>query len=314
MNADDLWLLLYFKLRLYEADGAAFQRLAADVLQVRYPDFVPVRPSGPIGDHGNDGYVPGEAMFFQVYGPSACTDLSPRAAAKKARQDFAKLRSRYPDLRTYGFVLNDRFQGVPAAVLDELLAMQQETGVPCKVIAAGRLLDWFMALPQDRRKLIVQGVPFRLPDWVDPRAVGEILQHLADRTAPWRTARAISAEFDAKLRFNGLEGEAADWLRALSYQTYLIDEFLAARGSYLAQSVAEDMRDLYRQSVEAIPQTDPDAPALRYVWMAERLIPSDANAHPHSLKAYREAARVVLSKYFEACNVYEQPGMGGRPT
>jgi hypothetical protein len=45
--------------------------------------------------------------------------------------------------------------------------------------------------------------------------------------------------------------------------------------------------------------------------MMERLIPSQARAHPHSLKAYREAAEVVLAKYFESCDIYAQPGADG---
>lgn len=310
---EDYWLAIHFKLRLYEAAGDAFQRLVADVLTAQHPDFVPVRPSGSVGDHGNDGYVPSLGVFFQVYGPAASSYVSEREAARKARADFAKLQRHYPDMKAYRFVLNDRFQGIPASVLDELNAMQRETGIPCQAVGAGHILSMFRGLAADARKLIVQGVPAELPDWIDPRALGEVLEHLAHHDAGWgNIAKRVAPDFENKIRFNGLEGFAADRLRSLSYQVGSVDDFFRVRDPSLAQAVAHELRALYAESAHSIADTDEDAPALRYVWMIERIIPPAARPHPFMLKAYREAAEVVLAKYFETCDVYDAPGTGGR--
>lgn len=310
---DDYWLAIHFKLRLYEAAGEAFQRLVADVLMAQYPAFVPVRPSGSVGDHGNDGYVPNLGVFFQVYGPAASSNVSEREAARKARADFAKLRQRYPDMKAYRFVLNDRFHGIPASVLDELDAMQRETGIDCRAMGAGHLFSMFRELAADVRAQIVQGVPGELPDWIDPRAVGEVLEHLAHHDAGWgNIAKHIAPDFDEKIRFNGLDGFAADRLRSLSYQVGSVDAFFQARDPSLAQAVAHELRALYAESQQNIADSDEDAPALRYVWMIERIIPPAARQHPFMLKAYREAAETVLAKYFETCDVYDAPGTCGR--
>lgn len=310
----DYWYRLHFKLRLYEADGQLFQRLVSDVLHARFSGFVAVAPAGALGDGGNDGFVPQEGRYFQVYGPRAGTSLRPAAMVRKAKEDFAKLRRNFPGVQRYSFVCNDRYQGVPRDVLDALAEMQEQTGLPCDPVASRDLADWFMVLPEDRRAEIVAGVPTVLPTWVDPRAVGEVLAHLAGTDAGWGATKDRAPDFDAKIRFNGLDGLAADRLRILSYQTGLIDEFLAPRGAHLAQAIAEELRQLYQQSLEGVPDHEEDAPAVRYVWMAERLIPEAARAHPHTLKAYREAAAVVLAKYFETCDIYEEPGAGRRPT
>lgn len=310
---DDYWYRLHFKLRLYEASGNLFQQLAVDVLNATWPDFVSIAPSGPLGDGGNDGYIPSERRYFQMYGPQPNTQVRPADIVRKAREDFAKLRQNYPDMRRYSFVFNDRFQGIPRDVDEALRKMAESTGVCCDAMASRELCDMFMRLPDERRADIVRGVPTQVPSWIEPRAVSEILQYLADRESGFSQTKARAPDFDVKIEFNGLAGPAADWLRALSYQAAEIDEFLGKRDPYLAQAIAQELHDLYQQSLGAITDEDTDAPALRFIWMRDQLIPDGGKAHPHTLKAYREAAGVVLAKYFETCDIYEEPGPGRRP-
>ncbi|VFN06678.1 MAG: hypothetical protein BECKG1743F_GA0114225_112723 [Candidatus Kentron sp. G] len=47
--------------------------------------------------------------------------------------------------------------------------------------------------------------------------------------------------------------------------------------------------------------------------MVEQLIPDAMGKHPHSMKAYREAAQIILSKYFETCDAYEHPNSATAP-
>lgn len=308
----EYWYHLHFKLKLYEADGSAFQRLVADILHATFPGFQPVAPAGRYGDGGNDGFVPGEGRYFQVYGPQVGSTPQPAEVVRKAMSDFAKLRQRYPDMRRYSFVMNDRYQGVPANVSDALQALQQETGVTCEVVHSGKLAGLFMALPEEQRQMILGGIPTALPDWVDPRAVAEVLQHLADAPVRIDASRERAPDFEEKIHFNGLPPAVADRMRSMSYQCGAVDDFLAPRSQHLAQAIAQELRALYAQSLEAIGGDDKEAPALRYVWLTDRLVPPAAHVHPHSLKAYREAAEVVLAKYFESCDVYAQPGSGDR--
>jgi hypothetical protein len=294
--SSDFWYRLYFKLRLYEAEGNAFQQLVSNILHDAFPGFVPVAPAGAYGDGGNDGYVPEVGRYFQVYGPRPTTSMRPAAVVRKAKADFTKLLARYPDVRHYSFVLNDRYQGVPADLTDALLEMQAQTGIPCDVVASRNLDDWFMALLEDKRQAILHGVPVDLPQWIDARAVGEVLIHLADVDARFDQGRERAPNFDRKIRFNGLPGAVADRLRSMSYQCGLIDDFLAPRGQHLAQAIAGELNELYRQSQQHVNDDMENAPALRYLWMVDRLIPQAIRPHCHSLKAYREAAEVVLVK------------------
>jgi hypothetical protein len=43
------------------------------------------------------------------------------------------------------------------------------------------------------------------------------------------------------------------------------------------------------------------------MWLLQQIIPATAENHPHTMAAYREAAEIVIAKYFETCDVYEHP-------
>ncbi len=137
--------------------------------------------------------------------------------------------------------------------------------------------------------------------------------YLADHDIRWTPSKEAAPDFEDKIAFNGLAGPPAHQLRAMSYQTDLIERLLATREPHLAQAIAQELRQLYSQCQEAVSDTDEDAPGLRYLRMREQLLPPAARQHPHSRKAYLTAAELVLAKYFESCDVYAEPGTGCRP-
>lgn len=313
------WYQTLFRLKLLEATGESFQRLVVDVLEAENPRFRSVSPWGRDGDRGNDGFIDEERHYFQIYGPER-PEYNPVDAVRKAERDFAKLKGNY-DLSRYTFVLNDRFRGIPEPVHRSLRQIESDSGVGCVALGARDLTERFIRLPDEKKQDILLGIPVEIPDWVDPGAIAEVLRSIADKAAAdIRPAKSFAPEFEEKLRFNCLQGYPADRLKAMYYQTHQVDEFLSVREPHLAQCVAEEVRSLYglsRQFMDEQQDVDwgddpPDQAAMQYLWLVERLVPDGARRHPHSLKAYREAAEVVLSKYFESCDVFEEPGAGNR--
>ena len=99
----------------------------------------------------------------------------------------------------------------------------------------------------------------------------------------------------------------SEYLKIFLYQASTIDDFLSCRDIGLSQSIAKEINSLYQEGKSIIPDFEDNAPNIRYVWMVEQLIPESMKKHPHSMKAYREAAQVILSKFFETCDAYEHP-------
>ncbi|ABB31289.1 hypothetical protein GeomeDRAFT_1843 [Geobacter metallireducens RCH3] len=305
---EDFWYRTLFKLRLYEASGNAFQRLFSEVMQQALPGFQAVAPWGNWGDGGNDGWCPPENRYFQVYGPEATTEVNVVQAATKAVGDFAKLRKKWPGVERYHFVCNDRYCGMPAPIGSMLLDLaKQEKLLEATPFSSADLTARFISLKDSQKVAIVYGIPSELPDFIDPHAVSELLTGLADgdNTHP-SLLDGVSPDFDAKIKLNGIKSPVSESLSYYFYQVADVDRFLNARDIGLAQKIAFEIKALYHDSKKVIPNSA-DAPNERYVWLIDRLIPTSLPRHPHSMKAYRQAAQVIIAKYFETCDAYEHP-------
>ena len=69
-QAELLIARIMFVNRVLRANGTAFQQLFWSVMRAKHgQDFVEIRPQGKKGDEGNDGYLPADGHYFQVYGP-----------------------------------------------------------------------------------------------------------------------------------------------------------------------------------------------------------------------------------------------------
>lgn len=308
---EDYYCRSIFQLHVHRASGDQFQRLFNQVMQYADSRFQPITPWGNWGDGGNDGWIPDDGHYFQVYGPKPTTSAedSETMALKKAVDDFDKLPEKWKNVRRYSFVMNDRFQGIPAPIGSSLQDLQIKKKLEfAKGFPMKDLLDYFMQLTLDKRQDIIGGIPAETVTFIDYRAVSELLTSLADNAASYLLfLKETAPEFEEKIKFNGLTPPVSSKLEALSYQVTLIDEFLKKRDSGLRQAIAQEIREYYQESKIAIPNIVPDAANQRYFWLVEKLIPINLPPHPHSIAAYRTAAELVIAKYFETCDAYEHP-------
>ena len=291
--------------------GEAFQDFFNQVMGYGQPGFQSITPWGNWGDGGNDGWIPSNGHYFQLYAPRPTTTLSANDAVKKAVDDFKKIPVKWKNVRKYFFVLNDRFKGIPGPVASALQTLQinhsleEARGWGCM-----DLEQVFMSLGDNHRMAIVGAVPSCSFSYIDPTAVSGILTALANRedeVIP--LLRETAPDFDEKITFNGLTSPVSDFLRFYSRHTTIVDEFLDSRDVGLRQSVATEVRNLYQQCKGILSVGEEDAGNTRYVWMIEHLIPEGIRMlrQAHTIKAYRAAAHILMAKYFETCDAYDHP-------
>lgn len=300
----------FFRLRVHESSGDAFQLLFSRIMSYANPEFKSVAPWGNWGDGGNDGWIESEAHYFQVYGPKPTTKIKDTEAVNKAIGDFDKLPKKWGVVKKYSFVMNDRFNGVPAPIASALQKLKKDKGLlHTGTICGMELLQTFMVLPEvDVRQDIIGGVPGEIAEFIDPRAIGELLTYLSEKAAPGLSFLCETApEFDKKIEINGIGKVVRTRLESNSYQAHTINEFLDSSDDGLKQAIAKEINDTYAQSKSVISNSVEDAADLRYFWMVDKLIPPVMHEHLHSLAAFRTAAELVLAKYFETCDAYEHP-------
>lgn len=302
----DFLFRIFFKLRVHESHGDAFQQFFSNVMLYSDPRFQSILPWGSWGDGGNDGWIEEDLHYFQVYGPKPTTRDTETAALNKAIADFEKL-EKWGAVRSFSYVYNDRFTGTPAPIAHALTKLKTEKDlVHAGPLSMHALLQRFMALAEDQR-LDVLGTPLPTEDveLADTAALGELLSSLTAFTAarPY-FLNENAPDFDQKIEFNGLSKPIARRLQACSYQVSVVDEFLDTIEIGTKQALSQQVREYYQESKREIPDGE-DAPDQRYFWLMNRLVPSSLPAV--HLAAYRAAAELVLAKYFETCDAYEHP-------
>lgn len=307
--SNDFWYRTLFKLKLYEVYGDSFQRLFNDIANYRYTDFQPVAPYGNQGDGGNDGWIPSEKRYFQVYGKKADSKTDLNYILRKATGDFTKIQVTWGKVDYYHFVYNDRFEAAPAPVIKAVSDLKTAYNLTESTVWDSRKLErLFMELNDDQKQSILGSIPVDIPDFIDSRLVAELLKHLADNISPsFLLLNQTAPDFNEKIQFNDLAEPIKDKLKYYSYQIQEVDDFLIKRDLGLQQSIAMELQDMYKESKKIIPDSI-EAANIRYAWMMEKLIPENVKQqHAHSHKAYRDAAQVILAKYFEICDIYEHP-------
>ena len=110
---DKNYLLKQFKNKIYSKNGTEFQSFFEDIIEKAYPDFKKIKPYGPEGDRGNDGYRKNSGIYYQVYSPEE-PRINLAKAAKKFKEDFEKLKKNWDKIskiKEYFFVFNNKYFG-----------------------------------------------------------------------------------------------------------------------------------------------------------------------------------------------------------
>ncbi|MGZ9651812.1 hypothetical protein [Bacillus thuringiensis] len=119
-----------FKLKLLMSDGQIFEDLFCDLMSAYDSKFIKVRAYGRQGDEKNDGFIPSKGDYYQCYGPEDISKESTEVyAIKKLKEDFKKLLEKWEErwkIKTFSYVINDKYKGMPPSILTEIAALKNE--------------------------------------------------------------------------------------------------------------------------------------------------------------------------------------------
>ncbi len=303
-----------FQNRVLKSDGFEFENLFGNTLSYSRPNFKKIEPYGNHGDRGNDGYEPNAGRYFQVYAPKNPAS-SKSAAIEKAANDFgSKLIPHWTAVcepKEYYFVFNDKYKGSIVDIEKTLSALKTKYSLAvCDTYLNKQLEQEFIELPEDQLSMIVGG----LPNWnsithLDYSVLGEIIRFIQNNPAQYKpTGKYITPLFEEKIIFNCLNENGA-WLTAKSRESWQVDEFLNRNSSFAKQEIRDILAGYYAESVANIPnqltQSAISTGDLRFGYILEKIAPPTNN---HALDRLRkDSALVLMSKYFETCDIFEEP-------
>jgi hypothetical protein len=310
-----------FKCECICANAKAFQDLFWAVMKAKHGTaFEPVAPQGRKGDGGNDGYLPVDKHYFQLYAP-----LDPKekagVAAKKLVADFAKVLIQWGGkkgrgLAMFTFAYNDKYEGMPKDIgltLNDLRA--KHVRVTLASYGSADLETDFMQLLETEWDRILGGAipdPDRIRN-LDYGVFGEVVRHILTADIIESDSRFdLPPELDEKIKLNKLMKRNAVFIQNGALYTGRVEKYFRDNSAFALEELQDHIVGVYeaaKKAVASAPPTDGTAVVDAVFTVFRRsLFPKSATA------AMATAVDAVIGYFFEACDVFDpKPTAKGLP-
>ncbi len=293
----------FFRCIIVESNGQAFEDFFVKIMSLAVPRFKPIQPHGSIGDRKNDGYVEANSTYYQVYAPE---DLrkSHAAAVNKLNEDLTGLLQAWPDVRNFYFVLNDKYKGPypDAAIQIDALKRQYNLETSDFILAKDLENLAFKKIEDDALIELVNFPPdpASLPN-IDYSVLGEVINHIMAKPSLTPDSDSLVVpDWDEKIEFNGLCEVTRRYLDAAACKLGFLEEFLKYNGDFALNDLRDRMIALYQECKDCSPSSiEYDGDSIFSLMLLKGISKQTA--------PFQDAFLVVLAKYFEACDVFEEP-------
>lgn len=296
MNRDERALARHlFQLKIHKANGQEFENIFTSIMSYRYLEFQQIKPWGADGDRKNDGYIRSKGIFFQVYAPEEISK-SYNTAVRKVENDFHILLEKWNGVNEFYFVVNDKYQGINAACDQTMESIRLSNNLTQAGFKTAKdLEDWLFSLNDDQITAIIGFLPDPAKIQLDYSILSEVLRHIMAISLPTAQDSPINLpDWDRKITFNGLTDLPAKYLNNGFLQIGALDEYLSNNSNTFADEVKTKLREIYMKFCGDFSGDD-------LFWELVNTISTRAES------SIQSAAIILISKYFETCDVFEEP-------
>jgi hypothetical protein len=285
-----------FQNKILKADGQAFEDIFTSIMNYAKADFRSIKPWGNIGDRKNDGYIRTKGIFYQVFAPEDIKK-SYVGVASKIKKDFKDLQSYWKNINEFYFVVNDKYKGVNADCEQTI----QDIKLDYSLREAGFLLtkdleNILFKLDDDQISSIVGNIPDpALIKHLDYSILKEVIGYIMGLPLPsGKQANIALPDWDEKTKFNNLTDRVSKLLNDGYFQIHSLEEYLSSNSDFLADSLRDKMNEIYIQE-----KCQKDGDDL--FWAIVN------SASPKASQMCQTAVIVIMSKYFESCDIFKEP-------
>ena len=285
-----------FQNKILKADGQRFENIFSAVMNYAEIDFQQIRPWGNIGDRKNDGYIKTKGIFYQVYAPEDIRKSYPNVVSK-LKEDFDGLKAQWSPVNEFYFVVNDKYKGVNAdseKIIQEMKISHNLNGAG--FLTAKDLENILFELEDDKILSIAGNTPDpanikQLDFSILNEVIGHIMQlPLNDGDKP----KIVVPEWDEKIKLNVLSESVSQLLSNGSFQSYSLEEYLKNNSDFLSDSLRDKINEVYLYEKE-------NKSGDELFWAIVN------SASPKAEHMYQTSVIVIMSKYFETCDIFEEP-------
>jgi hypothetical protein len=305
MNRDEKYIVrLMFKLKVYESNGQAYEDLFVKIMQYDNNKFESIKPQGQFGDRKNDGFDKTIGKYYQVYAPE---DLqkSQSNSIEKLNTDFDGLYKHWNHLHKineFFYVLNDKYKGTFPTLHEELSKLSNKyENISFSTFLPKDLEDIFLNLDEDKIMSIIGGIPnVDSINNMDYKILNEVVKHLMNyKTSYTPPITPENPDFNKKIEFNNLSKYTGSLLTLANYQSYILDEYFSSNSEFTKNELRDIFNSLYQEALKSIEEQE-NKSDLVFFYILDK-------ASPSSEKALKDSVLVLMSYYFEYCDIFEAP-------
>lgn len=290
----------FFQLKIREADGQKFEDIFTQIMNYSEPDFQQIKAWGNIGDGKNDGYIKSKGIYFQVFAPEDIRK-SYVNVIKKLEKDFDGLLKEWNPVNEFYFVVNDGYKGVNKDCEKKLQEIKETQNLQKAEFMTPKDLENILFNLADDQIISIAGF---LPDPMRIKTLkfsilNEIIGYIMSLELPQtKDSDIVLPEWEEKIKFNNLTSLPAQYLNNGYCQTGSLDQYLKNNGDFLAEELKEKMRQLYvLEKNKGLKNDD-------LFWAIVN------QASPKTESSFQAAVIVIMARYFETCDIFEEPKKG----
>lgn len=285
--------------KIHKCNGQSFEDLFTEIMSYVDHDFRKIKAWGNIGDRKNDGYIESKGIYYQVYAPEDITLKYPELVSK-LKQDFEGLKDQWNPIKEFYFVVNDKFKGVNAdseKVLKQLSTIHNldKSGF----FTADNLMQKVFSLETDEIVKIVGFLPnINNISKLDFSALNQVIPHIMKIPLNSIQEEIKRPNWDEKIKFNQLSKNTEFLLNQGSFLLGSLNNYLS-NNAFLAQELQMHMSSIYDKAKELL--NHPNMSNENVFWEIVNM------CLPENELSYQSAVIVIMSKYFESCDIFEEP-------
>ncbi len=301
MNVNEKTLVRQlFQNKILKSDGQSFEDMFIDIMNYAEKQFQAIKPWGNIGDRKNDGYIRDKGIYYQVYAPEDITK-SYISTIDKLKRDFSGLKAHWDPINEFYFVVNDKYKGVNADCEQTIQKIKDEHRlIEAKFLTAKDIENILFTLEDDQIFSIIGFIPDPLSiKQVDFSILSEVIGYIMKLPLKRNSEYdVVLPDWEEKVLFNNLSVPVANLLNNGYLQVSFLEEYLANNSNFLADTLRDKVNEVYSEERESHVGDE-------LFWsIVDRL-------SPRTEQIYQITVIVIMAKYFETCDIFEDPSLEG---
>lgn len=298
---------ILLKNKILGYNGQKFEDLFVDIMTKSNNEFQAVKAYGNIGDKKNDGFIRSTGTYYQVFAPEDIgISKTIYDAVNKLETDFRGLVKNWDDVckvKKFFFVINDKYAGIPAPVLEkvaELNNLEEFSEIDIGVFSDKNLESVFDSLDDGHVYDIVGFIPNQDMPLLEYEALQETVSYLMNTEMDdFGIENLVVPDFDKKIEFNGLSKTVNDKLVNASYQEGELLKYFKENPGY-NDILQKKFHSIYESSKIEIQENEEDYADRRFFYILSE------SCNKRTLPIVTSVL-ILMAHYFISCDIFEEP-------